>query len=342
MKSSLRVIAAILLMISGGLSANTAHADVLVLKNGDRITGEVKKIWDGEVSIEPAYADEFDVDLEVVDYIESDRDFDVELWDGREATVKLPGANSEKEQLISLDDKTGTIALEDILELDEPAKDFDWESHVDFSANINSGNTVSFSGQLRADSTIEIPDHRHRIDLSKFRESNGEGALEQTTKDQSLAKYNYNWLFRDPWFLAGNLSYERDPIIDLNSRVIMSVGLGRDIFNTPRRFLSIQLGAGGQEEKSGDMAESSTVATWALRYKHDFFNGDMEAFHDHSITSIVDGRENTSIKTSTGLRYEITDLLYANVTLNYNYETDPGVGLKNEDVAFLLGLGAEF
>ena len=342
MQSSLRVIAGSLLMISGGLMANSAHADVLVLKNGDRITGEVKKIWDGEVSIEPAYADEFDVDLEVVDYIESERDFEVELWDGREATVKLPGANSENEQLISLEDKTGTIALEDILELDEPTKDFDWESHVDFSANVNSGNTVSFSGQLRADSTIETPDHRHRVDLSKFRETNGEGIDEVTTKDQSLLKYNYNWLFRDPWFLAGNVSYERDPIIELDSRLIMSVGLGRDIFNTPRRFLSIQLGAGGQQEDSQEMSESSSVATWALRYQQDVFNGDMEIFHDHSITSAIDGRQNTSIKTSTGLRYEITDLLYANVTLNYNYETDPGVDIKNEDVAFLIGLGAEF
>jgi len=342
MQSSLRVIAGLLLMISGGLMANTAHADVLVLKNGDRITGEVKKIWDGEVSIEPEYSDEFDVDLEVVDYIESDRDFDVELWDGREATVKLPGANSENEQLIRLDDETGTIALEDILELDEPTKPFDWESHVDLSANVNSGNTVSFSGQLRADSTIEIPNHRHRVDLSKFRESNGEDDLKVTTKDQSLASYDYNWLFRDPWFLAGKVSYERDPIIDLDKRVIASAGLGRDIFNTPRRFLSIQLGAGGQQEETDENSESSTVATWALRYKHDFFNGDMEVFHDHGITHIVSGRENTSIKTSTGLRYEITDLLYANLTLNYNYETDPGVDIKNEDVTFLIGLGAEF
>ena len=120
MQSSIRVIAALLLVTSGGLLVTTAHADVLVLKNGDRITGDVKRVWDGEVSIEPEYADEFDVDLAVVDYIESDRDFDVELDDGRKAMVKLPGANSENEQLISLGDESMTIALEDILELDEP------------------------------------------------------------------------------------------------------------------------------------------------------------------------------------------------------------------------------
>ena len=284
MQSSLHVIAALLLVTSGGLLVNSAHADVLVLKNGDRITGDVKRIWDGEVSIEPEYADEFDVDLEVVDYIESDRDFDIELDDGREATVKLPGANSENEQLISLGDESMTIALEDILELDEPTKDFDWESHIDFSANASSGNTNTFNGQLRGDSTIEIPDHRHRVDLSKFRETTGEGALKTTTKDQTLLTYNYNWLFRDPWYLAAKVSHERDPILQLDSRLIASAGLGRDIFNTPRRFLSIQLGAGGQSEDAGGMSEDTTVATWGLRYEQGLFSGDLDIFHSHSMT----------------------------------------------------------
>ena len=342
MQSSLRVIAASLLVISGGFLVNSAHADVLVLKNGDRITGEINRIWDGEVSIEPEYADEFDVDLAIVDHIESDRDFEVELYDGREATVKLSGANDENQQIVKIGDETIAIALEDILELDEPTKDFDWESHVDLSANTNSGNTNTFSGQLRADSTIETPNHRHRVDLSRFRETSGEGALKETTKDQTLLKYNYNWLFKDPWYLSTNVSNERDPILDLDSRLILSAGLGRDIFNTPRRFLSIQLGAGAQSEDAGGMSEDSTVATWGLRYEQGVFNGDMDIFHNHSITHNLDGRTNTSYKTSTGLRYEITDLLYANVTLNYNYETDPLDAIKNEDVTFLLGLGAEF
>jgi putative salt-induced outer membrane protein YdiY len=342
MQSSLRVIAGLLLVTTGGLLVNSAHADVLVLKNGDRITGEIKHIWDGEVSIEPEYSDEFDVDLEIVDHIESDREFDVELWDGREATVKLTSANDENQQIIEFGDETLAIALEDILELDEPTKDFDWESHIDFSANYNSGNTNTYSGQLRGDSTIETPNNRHRVDLSNFRETTGEGALKETTKDQTRLSYNYNWLFRDPWFLAANASHERDPILELDSRLIVSVGLGRDIFNTPRRFLSIQLGAGGQQEDAGGMSDNSTVATWALRYEQDVFSGDLEVFHNHSITHNIEGRTNTSYKTSTGLRYEITDLLYANLTLDYNYETDPVDAIGNEDATFLIGIGAEF
>jgi putative salt-induced outer membrane protein YdiY len=338
MKSNFRVMAAVLLIIASGLIVENARADILVLKNGDRITGAIKRIWDGEVSIEPEYADEFAVDLAVIDHIVSDRDFELEFEDGSEVVARFPGVDADNQQLISVDEESAPIALADILELDEPAKAFDWESHIDFSATLNSGNTNTASGQLRADSQIEIPNHRHLLELSKFNEESND----ITTKDLTLLKYSYNWLFRDPWFFAANASHERDPIIELDSRLIVSAGMGRDIFNTPRRLLSIQLGAGAQKEDIGGSSENSTVGVWALRYRQNVLSDDMEIFHNHTITYNFGGRTNTSYKTSTGLRFEITDLLYANMTLNYNYETEPADTRKNEDVAVLLGLGAEF
>ena len=149
-------------------------------------------------------------------------------------------------------------------------------------------------------------------------------------------------MFNDPWFFAANASHERDPIIELDSRLIVSAGIGRDIFNTPRKFLTIQLGAGAQSEDIGNQSEDSSVAVWSLRYRHDFLNGDFEVFHNHSITENISGRDNTSIKTSTGVRYEITDLLYANATVNWDYESEPADLAEKEDMTLLLGVGLEF
>jgi len=338
MRETTKHIGNILLAAVGLVAAHSAAGDVLVLKNGDRITGTIKQIWDDEVAIEPEYADEFTVDLEVVEYIESERDFELEFYDGRKVLAKFPGAGDGEQQLMAIDDQQESIALADILELDEPAKDFDWESHIDFSATLNSGNTDSKTTQLRADSEIEIPNHRHYMQFTSSREE-----LDSvTTQDRNLLSYNYNWIFNDPWFFAAKASYERDPIIELDSRVIVSGGLGRDIFNTPRRFLSMQLGLGAQSEKIGGVQDENSVVVWSLRYRQDVLSDDLEIFHNHSIVENLEGRDNTSFKTSTGLRYAITDLLYANVTLNYDYETDPVDLATNEDIAFLVGLGAEF
>ena len=131
--------------------------------------------------------------------------------------------------------------------------------------------------------------------------------------------------------------------------MIVSAGIGLDIWDTPRRSLNIKLGAGFQSETIDSIDEmidsiktDGTVADWGLNYRQDFFSDDVEIFHRHSIVANINGRPNTSYKTSTGFGYEITDLFSATVSLDYNYVTHPADGATNEDVAFLLGLVAEF
>ena len=166
--------------------------------------------------------------------------------------------------------------------------------------------------------------------------------MEVSTKEQDLLQYNYNWLFSEPWFLNAAYSFERDPIRDLQGRMTFIVGLGRDFWDTPRVTLNATIGGGYVVEEIGGVSTDSSAASWALRYRQDLFDEDLELFHNQTIIHYVSGRDNTVYKTSTGLKYEITDLLYSNVTLNYDYETQPAEGALNEDISLIFGLGLEF
>lgn len=74
----------------------------------------------------------------------------------------------------------------------------------------------------------------------------------------------------------------------------------------------------------------------------------MELFDNHTVTSNTSGRTNTSYKSSTGLGYEISGLLSARISIDFDYETNPArlsdpVRLaENEDIALLFSLVAEF
>ena len=328
------------------LSCQTAYADILVLKNGDRISGEIKKIWDNEITIEPEYSDEFKVDLPAVDHIESDRKFEIELEDGTEIVGQLGGADTDGNQLVIAGEESHAVPLANLFELDEPEKAFNWESNLELSATINSGNTDSSNTKLKANTVVEIPGHRHLGEITFLKEE----LIGVVTQDRDLFKYNYNWLFREPWFFSTNLSFERDPIIVLDQRIIISAGIGLDIWNTPRKELSVQLGIGAQTETIGSptsdpvgpATSQSSVGTWSMRYRQEFFSDDLELYHNNSITTNINGRTNTSYKTTTGLRFEVTDLLYANVSVDFDYETDPVDSAENEDVALLIGIGLEF
>ena len=320
------------------LSVASANADVLVLKNGDRITGDVKRIWDAEVSIEPEYSDEFQVDLAAISHIESTRDFEVEFNDGRKLDARLAGENAAGEQIFTSDSGDVSAPLEDMLELNEPEAAFDWDTNIEVSGSVNKGNTDSSASKVRAYSTLTMNDHRHIGDIEYFRER----LAGVSTKERDLFKYNYNYLYTDNWFFTVGASVERDPIILLDNRMIASAGIGLDIWNTPRRSLSVSLGGGFQSEEIDSVESDGSVASWGLDYRQDFFGDDVGVFHRQSIVANLSGRSNTSYKTTTGFGYEITDLFSATISLDYNYETDPAEGAKNEDVAFLLGLAAEF
>ena len=338
MNRPVQTISLIFVLFASLLSCRPTQADVLVLKNGDRITGDIKRIWDSEISIEPEYSDEFNVDVSVVEYIESDREFEIDLNDGRSLLASFAGADTDGNQIVRSDDESVSVPLAELFELDEPEEEFDWESNVELAANINKGNTDTANTKVRADATVKFGDHRHIGEITFFREK----LARISTKEQDLFKYSYNWLFKDPWFFGASLSYERDPIIELDSRVIVSAGIGRDIWNTPRRTLNIQLGAGYQQEEISSATTDSAVATWTLRFRQDLFSDDVELFHNQTITHNITGRTNTSYRTSTGLSYEISDLLSTNLSLDFDYETDPVDVAENEDIALLFGLVAEF
>lgn len=316
----------------------TANADVLILKNGDRITGDIKRIWDAEVTIEPEYSDEFQVDLDAISHIESTREFEVKFSDGRSIDAQLEGENAAGEQIFTSENGSVTAPLAEMLELNEPEAAFEWDSNVEVAASINKGNTDSLTGKVRAYSTVKLNDHRHIGDIEYFREE----LAGVRTKERDLLKYSYNWLYTDRWFFSADVSFERDPIIQLERRTITSVGIGLDIWDTPRRSLSVKLGAGYQSEKVASDSTDGSVVNWGLSYRQDFFADDVGLFHRQSIVNNITGRTNTSYKTSTGLSYELTDVFSVSVSLDYNYETDPVEDATNEDLAFLLGLAAEF
>jgi putative salt-induced outer membrane protein YdiY len=286
--------------------APVAKAGVLVLKNGDRITGEIKAIWDHEIT--------------------------------RKIVASLKGGDAEGNQILFVDGEQIAAPVMQLYELDKIDDPVEWDSYVDWSAAVNRGNTDSLNTKLAADTTLTMGDHRHIGDLTIIREDQNGLA----TKEQDLVRYNYNWLFNDPWFFSAGLSLERDPIRELDKRAVLTAGMGRDIWNTPRLTLNVQLGAGVVTEEIANSSEQSSVVSWALRYRQDLFSEDLEVFHNDSIVYYVGGRTNTIFKTTTGLHYEITDLLYAVFSIDFDYETEPAATATNEDVAVLFGLGVEF
>jgi hypothetical protein len=81
---------------------------------------------------------------------------------------------------------------------------------------------------------------------------------------------------------------------------------------------------------------------WHLRYEHNLKGGDLEFFHNQTLIIQSYGDHNTILKTNTGFRFDLLKDIYANMSLRFDYETDPAPGAEEKDSTFVVGVGAEF
>jgi len=313
-----------------------ASEDVIALENGDRITGEIQRVWDGEVFIEPVYADEIAVDVAHVLWFRSDRRFEIELSDHDRFEARFETDASGVMTMISNRGRQ-PITPAEIEELDEVSDDFSWELRSDLSLSASDGNSETSDLTWQNYGRIEQGDHRHELDLSVDR-STRDG---NTSQDRTRATYLYSWFMSDRWFLASGVGFERDPVRELDYRILPGAGVGYQFFDDADRLFEISISAVGIREKLGGFTDESGAARWLARYRRQMLGGDMEFFHNQSVFAYLVGRSTTTIETSTGIRWDVWADIYLNMQFDWDFESNPATGAENEDIRYIIGLGVE-
>lgn len=326
------------LSLSLTLMPALGHADQLIMKNGDVITGEVKKVEDNKVFVKPSYASQFSVNLAEVVSIEAEKTYEVELEDGSEVNAQFAGVNDDGQQTLIVDDAQISVGVTQLAMAALPQAYYDRVSHVDFNMTWNDGNTNNKSNLLFADTRLRLGDHRHVAELTIARDETND----VTTKKQDLFRYSYNWLFNEPWYTGATASYERDPIKDLSYRYTIGVLIGRDIFKDSSKFLTFSVGAGYSDQKLGGVTDGGATALWNLVYEQDLRDGDLTFFHNENFSYQFYGDNDLILKTNTGFRFDILENLYASVAFRWDYESEPAPGTKDYDTTLAVGIGAEF
>lgn len=328
-----------LIFLLCALVCQSALADVILLKNGDRITGDISSFWDDEVTIEPEYSDEFQVDADAIADIQTDDLVEIEFYIGDDANLQLLGVTPEGQ--IEVADESGNHRLvnyTNIRRINEVTEHFDWESRVDYNHTVSKGNTNSEAGTVNASLGFNFDDHRHQFDLQMIREE----VNNEDTKNNDTLNYTYNWVFDDPWFMAANATYKQDVIALIDSQVSSSLGLGYDIWDSPHRTFNIQAGPGYQSETVDGDTNQSSLIDWRLRFSYKLLAGDLELYHNHRLYKNFQGRENTVFTSVTGLRFDVTDDIYLNVELDYDSDSNPAANTEPADTTFVVGAGYNF
>jgi hypothetical protein len=296
-------------LLAALLCAFAAVADEVRLKNGDRISGELKGRQGDKLVISTPHAGEVAIDPAQVVSV----------------TVVGPDGSSRE------------VALADIAAVDAPPADGGaaYAGHATVSAAYTSGNTES--ERLYADAELTARARGYRWSLSGKIEQREDPVLGDNTA--WLAGGNYDHFFDERRFAYARTSAEHDESKDIDLRTALGAGYGVQLYETARVQLSVRAGLDYVTvERIAGPNEGYPAAGWGVKASLRPGGPKLELFHEQDGFWNLEDTEAVIVRSKTGARMPLIARINASAQLNVDWERRPAPGRASTDRTLLLGL----
>lgn len=343
-----RLIAPVLLIVIACASYARAKPDddVVTLKNGDRLTGEIKGLQRGELKFKAGYmADAVRLDWSKVARLESRGRYLIVLTDGRLFTGSLrlaPASAAADNFLIGAASDAASVRQMEVLRIMPVEAGFfrQLEGTIDFGLSYTSGND-----QYQAELFSSVTYRRGVHSLTGRIDSVFSGQTEGSSTARNQFTLDYRRQLSPRWYAGGLLDLLRSDQQSLALRTTVGGLLGRSLRQTERTRISVFGGlAGTRDNYSADLGRPRTTNADALAGLE--FN--TFRFTTTDVTSrfllypslTTPGR--TRMQFNTDLRIKLVKDLYWGFHLYENFDSKPPVRADRNDLGASTSLGWKF
>lgn len=315
-------------------------ADVVIMQNGDRLTGTVDSISGGRLLLTTQYAGGIPIDIAAIATLETEGSFQVNT-----GSNKVVGrfAVEDGEQILVGDNGSLSVELASVQRagnsnLRLASLGSEWSSRADVSLIISNGNSDTESLNTLIESVLKRDTVEHAVSLLVSKEE----AEDVSTKDQFDLDYGYKRFLSDKWYASGNAEYFTDELKGIDERITLGAGVGYQFWDDSFGAFSTDLGISAVREDLAGQTESNPALRWGLAYNRFFLSKQLEFFHKQSVLFIPDSDRGEVLSSSTGLRYALNDRIDSTARVDLNHETKPTPGNGKTDVTYTLGIGVKF
>ena len=321
--------------------------DIVVLKNGDRITGEIKKLQRGELKFKAGYmAEAVRLDWAKVERLESKDHYLIYLTNGKLFTecLKLVPANDAQVDnfQIGADQNAFRVRQMEVLSI-SPIEARFWsqlEGNLDLGFSFTSGND-QYQTQLSASATYRKGDQSFTASI----DSAFSGQTEGSSSARNQFTFDYRKQLSPKWYVGGLFDLLRSDQQSLELRTTVGGLVGRNLLQTERTRFSIFAGlAGTREHYSASVGQPRTTNADAIagldfvafRFKTTDIRSRLILFP--SLT--VPGR--TRMQAKSDLNIEIVKDLYWGFHVYENFDSKPPVRADKNDFGVSTSFGWKF
>ncbi len=334
------------------LGATLLPADVLVMKNGDRVTGSIVKKDGNAVTLKSALFGNITVPWDQVDSIKTDTPLNVVLNDGKEAQTNLVTTDGK----VQVAGETVPQADVKILRNADEQKNYERFLHpglldlwagtgtVGIAGTAGNAKTSTFTvgiNAARTTNTDKITLYFNSIKASSL----ANGVTSDTAKAvRGGAGYSRN--LNKKIFLTVFNDYEYDAFQSLDLRITGGGGAGYNLFKREKTFLSVVAGGDYSHAKfSPAPLPSYSQSSGEFYFGNDFAR---KMSTRASLTQTFRMFENLSdlgqyrVNFDLGGNTQLFKWLTWNLSFSDRYLSNPPVGRKTNDVVYTTGFGITF
>jgi len=322
--------------------------DVVIMKNGDRFTGEIKSLQYGELIFKADYMkDSVHLDWKRVETLRSSDTFIVSLSSGQRVTgfISQEGAGGQEAVSFKIlaDGTAVTVGPDEVIAIGQRERSFlnQLTGSISYGFGFASGNN-STNSSLAADVAFRTTKNSVQTTTSsQFDSQTNAKNTNRFTFDTQYAR-----MLTNNWLAAGLFSLLKSNQQDLTLRSTYGGGIGRRMVQTDKTSLILIGGAAYSHENyvaqpgsepTRNNAESLLGLTFST-FRFKTLNVNSQTFLFPSLSD--PGR--LRLSSQSNLRIELVRNFYWNLQLYENYDTRPPVTAPKNDLGITTSVGWTF
>lgn len=324
--------------------AAAQKTDVVVLDDGNRFVGEIKRLDRGLLVLSlNGFNGDASVKWDHVIRLTSDKHMEIQLRAGERVFGTL--IESSGEGALRIQTTTGSFetAVADVVIID-PIKDRFWRR---LKTNVSTGFSYTKATdvlQFNFGGTVEYRKRRAAAAL-KMNSIINSKAQEKKKTNSDIQLYGFRF-FSNMWFYRGGLTGSRNDELGIDFRGSVSAGLGRAIMYSNRRLFYVSTLLSGNREFTSDGGRTNNLelvlASGYDAYRYDTPKVDVEANLLVYLNLTSWGRYRISHDGLISLEL-VKDLFWDITHLYYRYDSDPSTTASSKsDYGIVTGVRYKF
>ena len=315
--------------------------DVVILKNGDHVTGEIKSLDRGKLSLSTDSMGTVKIEWEDVERVTSQWIFEVETEAGVRTFGSLAPASEPRTMEIIGGSARNTLNQTSVVRMTQIEAGF-WnrlEGYVDIGFNFSRANRATewtFGSEVKTRSEIR----QIRTTLSSF--YNDRKDVESNTRN--VLGFDYTRFFSYRWLVTGLTSFTQNQELNLDLRSVFGGDLGRHVIQNNRTLLTVRAGAVfTREEFAGSDPQKNIEGKGTIVYElFSFQDPEMDIVTTLTVLpSLTDwGRLRADLDTR--VRFELFKDFFWSVTAFDNYDSRPPEGNERNGFGVNTAIGWSF